>query len=175
MSSIILGGSSEVRDDQEHEERGDSRRVSVTTFLSLGHLVPWGGSVDIRRVPPHDLKDKFKDKRIDLFVCPDLELMGTMLRAAAMASGQMPNGAVHEQEAHFCDMLESAVRQMAGCHVRRIQKPRAMSTDRKTYYVQFFARESDLVGNVGLGSVWWEISAKDVYAKPDETQSKVSQ
>lgn len=169
MSGIILGAGGQPV-SQDRDDGNESRRMNVTTFLSLGHLVPWGGAIEVRRLTPPEVQAQFKDKRIDLFVCPDLELMGELLHAQAQATGQLPHGSPQEREAEFCGMLESIVRQMTGCHVRRAQSPKPLTVDRRTFYVQFFIKPSDLVGNIGLGSVWWEIGAKEIYAKPQAQQ-----
>jgi len=168
MSGGIILGSGGNRSDQDDDDRTpESRRVNVTNFLSLGHLTPWGGNVDVRRVPAAELKERFKDKRVDLFAYPDVELIRDMLEHEAMATGHMPQGTPEQREASFCDMVESAVKQMTGAHVRRTQKPKPAAKDRKTFFVQFFPQPTGIVGSLNLGNVWWELVTKELYAKPE--------
>ncbi len=170
MSGIILGaGGNKPEQDVDDERGGDSRRVNVTNFHSLGHLVPWGGDLSIKRLSVAEVQERFKDKdkRIDLFVYPDLELMRDMLEHEAMSTGHMPQGSPEEREEGFCQMVEQAVKQMTGCHVRRVQKPRQAAKDRRTMYVQFFPQPSGVVGaGLTLGNVWWEIITKELHQKP---------
>lgn len=167
MSGIILGADNDKSEQDDDERGGDSRRVNVTNFLSFGHLIPWGGDLSVKRLSVSDVKERFKDKRVDLFVYPDLELMRDMLEHEAMATGHMPQGSPEQREEGFCQMVEQAVKQMAGCHVRRVQKPRPAAKDRRTMFVQFFPQPSSVVGaGLTLGNVWWEIVTKELYQKP---------
>ena len=167
MSGIILGGNSDKPADQEEDDRGgESRRVNVTNFLSLGHLTPWGGDLQIRKLSPSEIKERFKDKRVDLFVYPDLELMRELYEHEAMATGHMPQGDPSQREAAFCDMIESSIKQMTECHVRRAPKPKPAGNDRRTFYVQFFTQTGGIIGSLSLASIWWELVTKNLVEKP---------
>lgn len=170
-NGIILGGGGDKPEQDEDDDRGgDGRRVNVTNFLSLGHLTPWGGDLGIKRLSPADVKERFKDKRVDLFVYPDLELMRDLLEHEAMATGHIPQGSPEQREAAFCDMIESVIKQMTDCHVRRAPKPKPAANDRRTFYVQFFPQPAAVVGNLSLGSVWWEIITRNLCEKPAATR-----
>lgn len=177
MSGIILpGGGTSVEHESEDDDRSDGRRVNVTNFLSFGHLVPWGGTLDVRRLSVSEVKDRFKDKRVDLFAFPDVEMIGEMVRSEAMATGRMPQGSVEEREEAYCVMVEQAVKQMTECHVRRVQKPKPAANDRRTFFIQFFPQPQAVVGTgMQLGSVWWEIVTKGLRQKPvAAAEAKVS-
>jgi len=174
-NALILGGNKQEQEGDD--DKGDSRRVNVTNFLSFGHLIPWGGILDVKRLNVAEVKDRFKDKRVDLFVYPDLELMGEMLQHEAMSTGHMPQGSPEQREEGFCQMVEQAVKQVTGCHVRRVQKPRPAGSDKRTVFVQFFPQSSSGIvgGSMTLGNVWWEIVTKDLRQKPEAMPAQMSE
>lgn len=165
---IILpgGGTSGGASGDDKQDEADGRRVNVTNFLSFGHMIPWGGVLDIKRMSPQEVQAFFKDKRVDLFVCPDLELITDMVQHEVMATGHMPQGTIEERHENFCSMVEHAVKQMTNCHVRRIQQPKPGS-GRRQFYIQFYPQPSTVVGSqMSLGNIWWEIVTKELRQKP---------
>lgn len=166
MVHIIGSGDAPAQDEKETPET-ESRRVYVTNFFSLGHLVPWGGLVDVKRLEPSEIKTHFDGKRIDLFAYPDVELMGEILQQQIMTSGQAPGGTQEEHEAAFCHMVNVLVEQTTGCHVRVAQKPRPVSKGHKQVFVQLYLPPSTVVGASGIGAVWWEITPKEIRSKPE--------
>lgn len=164
----ILGQQSQTEEPQDQQdERG---RTYVTNFFSLGHMVPWGGTLDFRKIPLAEIQTAFKDKRIDLFAIPDLEIMRDLLKDQAMTTGRMPEGSEAEHEAAFCQMVEATVQQTSQCrHVRVVKKPKPVAVSRKTIYLQFYMQQTAVVGSTSMGCIWWEISPKELREKPEAT------
>ncbi len=117
----ILGGSNNNHDDHGHDE---SRKVYVTNFFSFGHLIPWGGLVDVKRLTLEEVKHMFKDKRIDLFAYPDLEIMRDLVNNRIIMTGEAPQGTPEEHDAAFCQGVEALVAQATDCHIRTVNKPK---------------------------------------------------
>lgn len=161
----ILGQGSQQA-DEPHDH--DGRRLYVTNFFSLGHLVPWGGTVAFRKIPPAELESFFKDKRVDLFVVPDLAVMSDLLRERAMATGQMPEGSEAEHEVAFMQMIEETIKQATKCHVKSVQKPKPMAVGKKSVFLQFYVQQSAVVGSTALGCIWWELTPKELGEKPSQ-------
>lgn len=163
----IIGSGTET----QHEQTGhdESRRVYVTNFLSFGHLIPWGGLIDVKRLTPEEVRAMFVEKRIDLFAYPDLELMRDLVQNAAALTGQIPEGDQAQHEAAFCHMVNALVQQAAGCHIRSVPKPKPTTQGRKHIYLQIYLPPTSIAGGATLGSIWWEITPKEIRQKPGAT------
>lgn len=168
---VHILGQGHKHDDQADEQEqgvGERGRPYLTNFFSIGHMVPWGGSLGFRKIPPAEVQATFKDRRIDLFVIPDLEIMRDLLRNKAELSGQMPEGSEEEHENAFCQMIEATVQQMTQCRmVRTIPKPKPLATSRQTVFLQFYMQQGAVVGSAGLGCIWWEITPEKINPKPE--------
>jgi hypothetical protein len=167
MVHIIGSGDAPAQEDEKTGGQDESRRVYVTNFFSFGHLIPWGGSIDVRRIPTEEIKSFFENKRVDLFAWPDLELMRDMVQQAVMLSGQAPQGTQEEHEAAFCQMVHALVEQATGAHVRIAAKPKPAAHGKKQIFVQIYMTPSNVMGGGGLGAIWWEIAPKEIREKPE--------
>lgn len=164
----ILGQKQDDQTDEQEGGDGERGRPYLTNFLSIGHMVPWGGTVEFRKIPPAEVQATFKDRRIDLFVIPDLEIMRDLIRNKAEMSGRPPEGTEEEHEHAFCQMIEATVQQMTQCRlVRQIPKPKPLSTTRKTIFLQFHMQHGAVVGSAGLNCLWWELIPKEIKPKPE--------
>ncbi len=162
MGDVHILGSSR-QDENEDDDRGGGRRIYVTNFFSMGHLVPHGGTFEVKPLPHDSLKSYFEGKRIDVFIVPDVQYMKDVAMNE-LRQGRAPAGGEAENEDAFCHSIELCVKQRTECGIiRQATRPKPLQVNKKIVYLQLFSELTDL--GLKVGDVWWEITPREVKSK----------